>query len=67
MTDPERPEPILLNIRQAVDVLNLGGDKIQELVARDELPHPWLRPRTFRFPRHLLLAWSEQRRTREVA
>lgn len=62
----ETPQPLLLNIEQAMQVLSLGKTKIYELIATEKLPVLHF-GKAVRFSYTALQEWVEQRLQQEVA
>jgi excisionase family DNA binding protein len=60
------PEPLLLNIAQASQVLCLGKSKIYELMETEGLPYTKI-GKSLRFPYVRLQQWVEQRLQGDVA
>ncbi len=54
------PQPLLLNMAQASQVLCLGKSKIYELMETEGLPHTKF-GKSLRFPYAALQQWVEQR------
>jgi excisionase family DNA binding protein len=55
-----KPQPLLLNMAQASQVLCLGKSKIYELMEAEGLPYTKL-GKSLRFPYDALQRWVEQR------
>lgn len=57
---------LLLTVKEAAQLLQLGRDRTWELVHSGKLPAIWYGPRTCRVPRHALEAYV-QRATQQQA
>lgn len=54
------PNPYLLTVPEAAQLLRISRNLAYELIKRGELPHVRLGERIIRVPRHALEHWLEQ-------